>query len=58
MGYSDDPVQMPHFAAPDQGLYCLLTAISKANTVDSRYFEIEGTIINTSRYPYFDIPDL
>ena len=28
------------------------------NTVDSRYLEIEGTIINTSRYPYFDISDL
>ena len=25
------------------------------NTVDSRYLEIKGTIINTSRYPYFDI---
>ena len=28
------------------------------HTVDSRYLEIEGTIINTSRYPYFDISDL
>ena len=27
-------------------------------TVDSRYLEIEGTIINTSRYPYCDISDL
>ena len=27
-------------------------------TVDSRYLEIEGTIINTLRYPYFDISDL
>ena len=26
-------------------------------TVDSRYLEIEGTIINTSRYPYFDISE-
>ena len=28
------------------------------NTVDSRYLEIEGTLKNTSRYPYFDISDL
>ena len=27
-------------------------------TVDSRYLEIEGTHLNTSRYPYFDISDL
>ena len=26
--------------------------------VDSRYLEIEGTLKNTSRYPYFDISDL
>ena len=28
------------------------------NIVDSRYLEFQGTIWNTSRYPYFDIPDL
>ena len=28
------------------------------NTVVSRYLEIEGTLRNTSRYPYFDISDL
>ena len=28
------------------------------NTVDSRYLEIQGTLWNTSRYPYFDISDL
>ena len=28
------------------------------NTVDSRYLEVEGTIWNTSRYPYFDMSDL
>ena len=28
------------------------------NTVDSRYLKIEGTLKNTSRYPYFDISDL
>ena len=27
-------------------------------TVDSRYLEIQGTLLNTSRYPYFDISDL
>ena len=27
------------------------------NTVDSRYLEVEGTIRNISRYPYFDISD-
>ena len=31
---------------------------SKQNTVDSRYLEIEGTLKNSSRYPYFDISDL
>ena len=25
------------------------------STVDSRYLEVEGTLWNTSRYPYFDI---
>ena len=29
-----------------------------ANTVDSRYLEVEGTLWNTSRYPYFDISDV
>ena len=28
------------------------------NTVDSRYLEIQGTLWNTLRYPYFDISDL
>ena len=32
--------------------------VKNLTTVDSRYLEIEGTIINTSRYPYFDISDL
>ena len=27
-------------------------------TVDSRYLEVEGTLWNTSRYPYFDISDV
>ena len=28
------------------------------STVDSRYLEVEGTLLNTSRYPYFDISDV
>ena len=28
------------------------------NTVDSRYLELQGTLWNTSTYPYFDISDL
>ena len=27
-------------------------------TVDSRYLELQGTLWNTSRYPYLDISDL
>ena len=30
----------------------------KKYTVDSRYLEIEGTLKNSPRYPYFDISDL
>ena len=33
-------------------------AVLHTITVDSRYLEIEGTLKNTSRYPYFDISDL
>ena len=36
----------------------LMTRTFIAHTVDSRYLEIEGTLINSSRYPYFDISDL
>ena len=32
--------------------------VEKGNTVDSRYLEVEGTLWNISRYPYFDISDL
>ena len=28
------------------------------STVDSRYFEVQGTLWNTSKYPYLDISDL
>ena len=37
--------------------YLFVTSNNNA-TVDSRYLEIEGTLLNTSRYPYFDISDL
>ena len=42
---------------------CLLIWISYAvlpysNTVDSRYLEFQGTLKNTSGYPYLDISDL
>ena len=30
----------------------------KESTVDSRYLELQGTLWNTSRYPYFDLSDL
>ena len=29
-----------------------------SNTVDSCYLEFQGTLWNTSRYPYLDISDL
>ena len=32
--------------------------LNKLYTVDSHYLEIQGTLWNTSRYPYFDISDL
>ena len=33
-------------------------SIIKWCTVDSRYLEVEGTLWNTSRYPYLDISDM
>ena len=29
-----------------------------SNTVDSRYLEFQGTLLNTSGYPYLDLSDL
>ena len=37
-------------------IYILFT--TRWNTVDSRYLEFQGTLWNTSRYPYLDISDL
>ena len=31
---------------------------AQKHTVDSRYLEFQGTLWNTSRYPYLDISDL
>ena len=39
-------------------MYFVTKMIYFANTVDSRYLEVEGILWNTSRYPYFDISDL
>ena len=33
-----DPVQMPHIAASDQGLHCLLTGISMQDTIKVKTF--------------------
>ena len=38
--------------------YFNMTECTFTVTVDSRYLEVEGTLSNTSRYPYFDISDL
>ena len=32
--------------------------ISLSHTVDSRYLEVQGTLWNTSRYPYLNTSDL
>ena len=48
-GCSDHPV----ITSSDQK-----QGVSEIGTVDSRYLEIQGTLWNTSRYPYFDISDL
>ena len=38
--------------------HCLLLyRCTIQNTVDSRYLEVQGTLWNTSRYPYLDISD-
>ena len=54
--YSKISILRPPFNLPENGLISEVDLIS--NTVDSRYLEIEGTLKNTSRYPYFDISDL
>ena len=35
----------------------IIIYIVDLNTVDSRYLEFQGTVWNTSRYPYFNISD-
>ena len=34
------------------------TSYTVFTTVDSRYLEFQGTVSNTSRYPYLDILEL
>ena len=46
------PYTHPH-SPSTPAIYCV-----KGYTVDSRYLEFQGTLWNTSRYPYFDISDL
>ena len=48
LAYSVDPARTPH----------LIWSGLRLPTVDSRYLEFQGTLWNTSRYPYFDISDL
>ena len=36
----------------------MITRTLIASTVNSRYLEFQGTLWNTSGYPYFDISDL
>ena len=38
--------------------HIVTTPSTEPYTVDSRYLEIEGTLKNSLRYPYFDISDL
>ena len=41
---------------PDQPtLYIATDKDEYADTVDSRYLEFQGTLLNNSRYPYLDI---
>ena len=44
--------------AINRNRYYRETDISTLNTVNSCYFEIQGTLWNISRCPYFDISDL
>ena len=39
-------------------VYIKSNAVGIRNAVDSRYLEIQGTLWNTSRYPYLDTSDL
>ena len=39
-------------------IYRLCSVIVALYTVDSRYLKVQGTLRNTTRYPYLDISDL
>ena len=53
--YRDGTMKDPRVSA---SLDIKIFGLYNSSTVDSRYLEIEGTLENTSRYPYFDISDL
>ena len=36
-------------------MYTIIPKNQNIYTVDSRYLELEGTLRNTSSYPYFDV---
>ena len=50
--------QIPRFKILGQIRNRQHSTVCLKGTVDSRYLEVEGTLKNTSRYPYFDISDL
>ena len=51
---------LSHISQQQQGykIRGQLERSNMSNTVDSRYLELQGTLWNSSRYPYFDISDL
>ena len=50
--YFHAPVILPYTFTDDA------IQMGETYTVDSRYLEVQGTLWNTSRYPYLDLPDL
>ena len=44
--------------ASSKGKAVLVKNVWLKDTVDSRYLEFQGTLWDTSRYPYLDISDL
>ena len=48
----------PGFLPYELGTKAHMSRMCLQVTVDSPNFEIEGTLKNSSRYPYFDISDL
>ena len=44
--------------APFFSQFYIIFYLTYSSTIDSRYLEFQGTLRNTSRYPYLDISDL